>query len=104
MDASTIIALVGVVILALGSVAGLWRFLESKIEKATAVARVAEADAQTVRLELAAHRLHVAETYVTKAGMTEQTQQIMGAIKAVDAGVGRLNERIDRMIERQAAE
>ncbi|MBW9089308.1 hypothetical protein JNB91_15845 [Rhizobium wenxiniae] len=35
------------------------------------------------RDELAAHKLHVAETYINKAGMRETAEQIMEAIHGV---------------------
>lgn len=52
--------------------------------------------------DLAAHRLHVAESYVTKAGMQEQTAQIMRSIEAVGDKIDRTNERLDRVFEQQA--
>ncbi|QPC43480.1 hypothetical protein HW532_12715 [Kaustia mangrovi] len=49
--------------------------------------------------DLAAYKLHVSETYVTKAGLSEQTRQIMDAIGGVNGSIERLNERIDRVFE-----
>jgi len=94
MGASEIIALVGVVVLILGSIAGVWWRVEAKIVSA-------HNEASAALAQLAAHRLHVAEMYVTKAGMTEQTAQIMGAIHGIGVDIRQLNERIDRMIERK---
>lgn len=54
-----------------------------------------------VREELADHRLHVAETYITKAGLRETTDQIISAVNGVKTDVHSLNERIDRIIEHQ---
>jgi hypothetical protein len=54
-----------------------------------------------VRGELAAHKLHTAETYVTKAGMSEQTAAIMKAIDSVGEKIDRTNERLDRVFEHQ---
>ncbi|THK38098.1 hypothetical protein EHS39_11440 [Ensifer sp. MPMI2T] len=56
----------------------------------------------SVRDELARHKLHVAESYVTKAGMQEQTSQIMKAIESVGNRIDGLHERLDRAFERTA--
>lgn len=56
-----------------------------------------------IRDELAAHKLHVAETYVTKAGMQEQTTQIMKAIEGVGNRIDGLHERLDRAFESKPA-
>lgn len=55
-----------------------------------------------VRDDLAAHKLHVAETYVTKAGMSEQTAQIMKAIDGVGMKIDRTNERLDGLMQSRA--
>lgn len=52
-----------------------------------------------VRDDLAAHKLHVAETYTTKAGMQEQTSQIMRAIESVGSRIDGVHERLDRAFE-----
>lgn len=51
--------------------------------------------------DLAAHKLHVAETYITKQGMRETTEQIMDAISGVKAAVDGLTLRVDRVVENQ---
>lgn len=51
------------------------------------------------RAELAAYKLHVAETYVTKAGLSEQTAQMMKAIDGIGDRIDGLNQRMDRFIE-----
>ena len=58
--------------------------------------------ASTAREELAAHKLHVAETFVTKAGMSEQTAQIMKAIDGVSGKLDHLSDRIDGMMQPKA--
>ncbi len=50
-------------------VSGVWWRVEGMIRKNTD--------------DLAAHKLHTAETYVTKVGLTEQTNQLIKAIDAV---------------------
>lgn len=63
-----------------------------------------------VRDDLSAHKLHVAETYATKAGTSEQMLALGDAVKAVGDRVERgldgvnkrfdgMNERLDRVIE-----
>lgn len=52
-----------------------------------------------VRDDLAAHKLHVAETYATKAGMQEQTAQLLRAIEGVGNRIDGLHERLDRAFE-----
>ena len=49
--------------------------------------------------DLSAHKLHVAETYTTKAGMQEQTSQIMRAIESVGSRIDGVHERLDRAFE-----
>lgn len=113
MEAATIIALVVAVVVVLGAAGAMWRYLESKIERARldAVERavaaleaavIANAAADLARQDLASFKTHVAETYVTKEGMHEQTAEIMQAIRGVGGSVDRLNERIDRVIEQRA--
>lgn len=87
----------------LGMVAGVWWRIEGRVEKAkseaSTLASAAHALAALTRQELADHRLHTAETYVTKAGMQEQTSQIMRAIEGVGNRIDGLNERLDRLYE-----
>ncbi|RWN51371.1 MAG: hypothetical protein EOS04_24165 [Mesorhizobium sp.] len=52
-----------------------------------------------VRDDLAAHKLHVAEHYVTKTGLAEQTTQIMKAIDGVADRLDGVNQRLDRVFE-----
>jgi len=80
-------------IVVFGTLFGIWKYLDSKLTAGR------EETAEVAR-ELAAHRLHVAETYVTKAGMQEQTSQIMKAIEGVGNRIDGLHERLDRAFER----
>lgn len=70
-----------------------------KVDQANTAISAASATAALAREELAEYKTHVAETYVTKAGMQEQTSQIISAINAVKSDVNGLNERIDRILE-----
>lgn len=79
---------ISAVIVVFGVVSGVWWRVEGMIRKNTD--------------DLAAHRLHVAETYVTKAGMTEQTNQLIKAIDAVSSKIDHMSGRIDGMITSKA--
>lgn len=46
--------------------------------------------------ELAAYKLHVAETFVTKQGLNEQTDRLMRAIEGLGVKIDRTNERMDQ--------
>ncbi|HWJ89114.1 MAG TPA: hypothetical protein VNS12_13685 [Pelagibacterium sp.] len=74
---------VSAVLVLLGAVSGVWWRVEGMIRRNTD--------------DLAAHRLHIAEVYVTKAGMTEQTAQIMAAINGVSGKLDHLTGRIDAL-------
>lgn len=86
-----------------GALWAVWWRIEGKVDRAKEEAlRRADAAQQRVdvlSVELAAHRLHTAETYVTKAGMTEQTNQIMRAIEGVGNRIDGMSERLDRAFE-----
>ncbi|EYR81898.1 hypothetical protein [Shinella sp. DD12] len=97
---------IGFFILVSGTLWGIWWRIEGKVDKAKAevstVASSASALASLARQELAEHRLHVAETYITKQGMRETTEQIMEAIHGVKTAVDHMTLRVDRIVENQA--
>lgn len=74
------------VILAVG---GVWWRVEGMIRKNTD--------------DLAAYKLHVAETYTTKASLSEQTNQIMRAIEVLSDKIDHLNGRIDGVMQARSA-
>ena len=84
--------LVAFIILVFGAVSGVWWRVEGKVKGA-------EDKAEKVGAELAAHRIHTAEIYVTKAGLSEQTSQIMKALDSVGAKIDRTNERLDNLMQ-----
>lgn len=99
----------GQVIALLGSLAGLaiaaltiWRFVEARISAAAKdaleKANHSAALATLTQTMLAEHKLHVAETYVTKSGLREFRDEVMGGIKELKGSVSKIDERIDQMI------
>lgn len=77
----------------LGVLGGFARWILTRVNLNGAIAIDAE-------VKLSAHKLHVAETYVTKAGMHEQTSQLMVAVRDVGDDVRSINERIDKLVAR----
>lgn len=53
--------------------------------------------------DLADYKTLVATTYATKAGMQEQTAQLLRAIEGVGNRIDGLHERLDRAFERTPA-
>lgn len=99
--------LVGFIILVMGVVSAAWFRVESSLsavkrEMSVSIS-IAQTRAELVAVQLSEYKLHVAETYVSKSGLREQTEQIMGAIKDVAGSLAHLNERIDRVIEDRPA-
>ncbi|WP_411036841.1 hypothetical protein [Shinella sp. BYT-45] len=92
MTGPEIMAVVGFFVMLSGAGWRVWSRVEAKV-------KIAEDKADGASKDLAAHRLHVAETYVTKAGMSEQTAQIMKALDSVGAKIDRTNERLDSLMQ-----
>lgn len=90
----------------IGAISGVWWRIEGRVDraKAEAVQKATEAatEAANVRADLADHRLHCAETYITKAGMRESTELIMEALQGVKQAVDHMALRVDRVVENQA--
>lgn len=97
-----IMAVVGFIVMLIGFLFGLWKYVESRIAKAetrnAAKADAATALASLTRQELSDYKLRAAETFATKAGMQEQTSQIMRAIESVAHRIDGLTERIDNIM------
>lgn len=89
MTTDDLLKLLGFLIAFAGAVGGIyWRF-------SSAIA--------DVRAELAAHKLHAAEVFATKAGMQEQTAQLLRAIEGIGNRIDSISERIDRAFESRPA-
>jgi len=95
MTGAEIMAVVGFIVMLMGFLFGLWKYVESQIAKADA----ATALASLTRQELSDYKLRAAETFATKAGMQEQTSQIMRAIESVAHRIDGLTERIDNLMQ-----
>lgn len=98
-----IVTVGGFLVALVGMGFGFWKYFEGKIDRSRSDAALAtkalEIKVDATTHELAAVRLHVAETYVTKAGMSEQTAQIMAAINGVSGKLDHLNGRIDGLMK-----
>lgn len=106
--------MIGFAVAMLSAVAGIWWRIETRIENAknealkearavraetgTAI-QAAHAQARLAADMLAEHKIHAAETYVTRDSVREMKDEIMGAVRDMKAGVDHLNERLDRVIE-----
>lgn len=116
MTAEQLMAGIGFIIMLGGAAWGVWWRVQGQIDKveteafergekakseAIAAADLARAAAALAQMQLAEHRLHVAETYVTKAGLREATEHIMHAIKGVQQSVEGLGGRLDRVFEQR---
>lgn len=95
-----------------GALWAIWNRIEGKLDAATKSAsdkiaiaskEVSEratsalAMAALAREEVATHRLHVAETYITKEGLRHVKDEIMGALFDVKGSIDHLGGRIDSM-------
>lgn len=105
MTGAELMAVIGFGLAVFGTLFGVWKYLDGKLgavrAEANAAASSATALASLAREELAAHRLHVAETYITKQGMREATESIMEAISGVKQAVDHMTVRVDRIVENQ---
>lgn len=86
-----------------GALWGIWWRIEGRLKEVKSEAGLgtvtAAAKADLALSQLQEHRLHVSETYATKAGMQEQTAQLLRAIEGVGSRIETINERLDRAFE-----
>jgi hypothetical protein len=105
MTGTELMTVVGFFMAISGALWGVWWRIEGRVDraKAEAVQKATEAatEAASVRADLAAHKLHVAEHYITKAGMRETRDEIMDAIHGVKTAVDHMTARVDRIVENQ---
>lgn len=107
MTGAEIMAVVAFFVMVSGALWGIWWKIDGKVSAARSESMLraegAAALASQARAELAEHKLHVAETYVSKQGLRETTDQLMVAISGVKAAVDGMTIRIDRVVENQNA-
>lgn len=105
MTGTEIMGVVGFIVMLFGFLFGLWKYIEGHIKtvrsECGAKAEAATALAALTRQELSDYKLRAAETFATKAGMQEQTSQIMRAIESVANRIDGLTERMDRVFEQK---
>lgn len=92
MSETNWIVYVGPLVALAGLILTIWWKVEAKIADA-------KTRAETTERDLAAYKLHVAETYSTKSGMKEIRDEILGAVSGIRDDVRHLATRIDTMHE-----
>lgn len=107
MTETQVIGLLGSLVALFIAALTIWRFVQSHItashKDAKEHAVSATALASLTQTLLAEHKLHVAETYVTKAGLREFRDEVMGGIKEIKGSVSTIHDRIDAMILHEKA-
>lgn len=78
--------IVGVLVSIAVVVGGVWWRLQNQI-----TTNLAAQDRQLYEF-----KIHIAEMYVTKTGLTEQTDRLMRAIEGLGVKIDRTNERMDQ--------
>ena len=106
MSGEEIMTAVGFFVGLISSMFGLYKYIEGKIRFVFTISdeKFSKADDRAAALEkdLAAHRLHTAETYVSKQGLRETKEEIMAAITGVHQAVENMTQRVDRIVEGRA--
>lgn len=82
----------------MGTIAGVWRRVENKVDKAKKeamdIADSAVIKADLLSAQLQDHRLHVAQEYISRSGQREMMNGVMEAIAAVVRSVDGLSGRV----------
>lgn len=85
-----------------GALWAIWWKIDAQVKagKVDAMVRAdaAHALAALARQEISDLRLHAAETFATKSGMQQQTEQMLRAIEGVASRIDGLNERLDNIL------
>lgn len=106
MTGAEIMTVVGFFLMVSGVGWGIWWKIDARVEKARAEQQAATgaavAKADLALLKIHEHELHSAQIFATKAGMQEQTAQLLRAIESVGSRIDGLHERLDRAFERPA--
>lgn len=98
-------AVVGFFVMVSGALWAVWWRIEGKVketrDECQTKSDAAVNLASLARSDLADYKLHAAETFATKAGMQEQTTQLLRAIEGVGNRIDHIGERIDNIILQQ---
>lgn len=101
------VELVGFVLFICAAAAGAWFRVESSLRavKAELESRMVPIGmrAELTSAQLSEHKLHVAQTYVSREGLREQMEPLFAAVKDVGGQVRHMNERLDRVIDGSTA-
>ncbi|MEY9198657.1 hypothetical protein ABIA16_003773 [Sinorhizobium fredii] len=95
-DSNNWLSYIGPLVGLVGLILTIWWKVEGKISAQGDKADKAIAD-------LAAHKVHAAETFATKAGLQESTAQLLRAIEGVGNRIDGVHERLDRVFEQRSA-
>ncbi|MNL34932.1 hypothetical protein D3C87_1569300 [compost metagenome] len=79
-----------------------WARVESKVKVAEDKAEKVQERSDKVAADLAAYKTHAAETFATKAGLQEQTAQLLRAIEGIGNRIDGVHERLDRAFEQRS--
>lgn len=112
MTWQTLWAVIGAIVAIVVFCFGIWWRIENRIKEAKQAAyhksdaahlraEAAAAEAITARREIADYKTHVAETFVTKQGQREMTDQIMGAFGDLRNDFRGIRDRIDNFIDHE---
>lgn len=99
---------VGALFAAISIAFAIWWRIEGRVKEAKAEATT-KADAAGMKADLVAaqlseHKLHVAETYISKQGHRESTDQVMSAIAAVRSEISGTNSRLDKLFDQRRSD
>ena len=102
MTGTELMAVIGFFLMLMGTIAGVWRRVENKVDRAKKeamdIANSASLKVDLVSAQLQEHRIHVAQEYISKSGQREMMDGVMEAIAAVVRSV----DGVDRILENQA--
>lgn len=105
MTGAEIMAAAGFIVMLLVQAFAVWKYVSGEMKslrlEAATKADGAAALASMARSELAAYQTRVAETFATKAGMQEQTAQLLRAIESIGGRIDGLGERLDNIMLHQ---
>ncbi|MQV62310.1 hypothetical protein [Sinorhizobium meliloti] len=103
MTGAEIMAVVGFMVMLAGAGWRVWARVEAKVKVAEDRADRIGERADKVAVDLAEYKLRASETFATKAGLQEQTTQLLRAIEGVGSRIDGVHERLDRVFEQRSA-